>query len=492
LAASAPVILWFRRDLRLDDNLALLKAVKSGRPVVPVYVKSEGRGPFSPLGAAQDWWLHHSLAELGDALAERGSRLVLRSGEPHVALVSLAREIGAEVVAVNAVPDPHAAEEDRQTAERLGDAGIAFHAFAGALLHDPTELKTGAGTGFRVYTPFWRALSQHAPPSPPLDTPGNWTGPSAWPESEPLESFGLLPTKTDWATGFSPFWQAGEQAALARLDDFTDNVLKGYAESRDLPGVEGTSRLSPHLAMGEISPRRVWHAVEARRGKGPSEEDISRCLKELAWRDFCHHLLHHFPDLARRNWNARFDAFAWDRNDAGFEAWTRGMTGYPIVDAGMRQLWRHGWMHNRVRMITGSFLIKDLLTDWREGEAWFRDTLVDADPASNAANWQWVAGSGADASPFFRIFNPILQGEKFDPAGDYIRAFVPELARLPNSLIHRPFEASAAELRAAGVTLGQTYPHPVVDHRTARDEALSRLARLKDENGQALKKIRER
>ena len=486
----SPVILWFRKDLRLDDNLALLKAVKSGRPILPVYILPEPASPYAVLGGAQAWWLHHSLSALAAALAGKGSRLILKRGVPLAVLTALARETGAEVIAVNRLHDPNAEAEDQALSKALQSQGIGFHAYEGALLHDADKLLTGAGGGFRVYTPFWRALVQQAPPSPPLDAPEGWSHPDRVPDSLPLESLDLLPRKPDWAFRFAEMWQPGEAGAALRLKTFCANALKGYAEMRDMPGTNGTSGLSPHLALGEISPRRIWQAVEQEKDKGPDGEDISRYLKEVVWREFSYHLLHHFPDLATRNWNSAFDALEWRDDDAGFNAWTRGLTGYPIVDAGMRQLWQHGWMHNRVRMIAASFLIKDLLIDWRRGEAWFRDTLVDADPASNSASWQWVAGSGADASPFFRIFNPILQGEKFDGAGAYIRTYVPELRGLPDALIHKPFEASMIELRAAGITLGKTYPLPVVDHRMARDRALAALSRLKDENNAPVKKIR--
>lgn len=491
LASDAPVLLWFRKDLRLDDNLALIKSAKSNRPVIPVYIDCGEASPYSPLGAAQRWWLHHSLEALDKALDKHGSRLVLRKGEPEAVLRKLAKECGAEVVAVNTVPDPLAEAEDKTLAEALKQDEIAFHAFEGALLHDPVKLLTGGGTGFKVYTPFWRALNQQAPPSPPLGIPKEWKHPGTFPESISLSSFKLLPEKPDWATGFADLWTPGEAGATKRLHEFAEGALAGYAVARDMPGVDGTSGLSPHLALGEISPRRIWQEIDkqqADRKGGPSGEDISRYLKELVWREFSYHLLYHFPDLAKTNWNTSFDALEWHQDSAGFKAWCKGETGYPIVDAGMRQLWQHGWMHNRVRMIVGSFLIKDLLIDWREGEAWFRDTLVDADPASNSASWQWVAGSGADAAPFFRVFNPTLQGEKFDPQGDYIRRYIPELAKLPNSLIHKPSEASLIELKAAGISLGKTYPKPIVDHKMARDRALAALAALKSDGERGSKK----
>ncbi|MBB4065008.1 cryptochrome/photolyase family protein [Gellertiella hungarica] len=491
MASSSPLILWFRKDLRLDDHIALIKAARSGRPVIPVFILADEGSPYAPLGAAQRWWLNHSLEALARSLEQKGSRLVLRRGAPETVLAALAAETGANVVAVTDLPDPAGRKEDERIAGVLEERGVALHGFGGLLLHDPEKLRTGSGGGFRVYTPFWRALNQQAAPAPPRPAPDAWTHPARWPESEPLTSFDLLPRKPDWAREFGSHWTPGEKGALDRLHRFTEGALKGYAVNRDRPGIDGTSGMSPHLAMGEVSPRRIWAAVEERREgerNGPDGEDIERYQKELVWREFSYHLLHHFPELATRNWTPAFDSFSWVDDPAGLEAWKRGLTGYPIVDAGMRQLWRHGWMHNRVRMIVASFLIKDLLIDWRVGEKWFRDTLVDADPGSNAASWQWVAGSGADASPFFRIFNPILQGEKFDPDGTYVRTFVPELSRLPTKLIHRPFEASLVELRAAGISLGSTYPRPVVDHRFARDRALAALAELKAEKGQPIKK----
>lgn len=493
MPSPAPVILWFRKDLRLDDNIALIKAVKSGRQIVPLYIYPGRESPYGPLGSAQEWWLHHSLVSLDRALKTRGSRLILRQGEPENVLSAMAQETGADVISATALPDPAAVREDARIAQGLSEQNIAFHRFDGMLLHDPERVRTGSGSNFRVYTPFWKALNQQAPPTPPRPAPDGWASPEAWPESTPVQDLGLLPVNPDWAKDFATHWAPGEDGALDRMHRFVEGGLKGYAVNRDLPGIDGTSGLSPHLALGEISPRRIWAAVEERQmseKSGPDSEDVSRYLKELVWREFSYHLLHHFPDLPRRNWTASFDAFPWVEDADGLDAWKKGMTGYPIVDAGMRQLWKHGWMHNRVRMIVASFLIKDLLIDWRVGEQWFRDTLVDADPASNAASWQWVAGSGADASPFFRIFNPILQGEKFDPEGTYIRAFVPELAGLPKKLIHRPFEASLIELRAAGVVLGKTYPKPVVDHGMARNRALAALSQIKGENGGPTKKAR--
>ncbi|CAH0156820.1 Deoxyribodipyrimidine photo-lyase [Agrobacterium fabrum] len=472
---TAPVIVWFRKDLRLSDNLALLAAVEHGGPVIPVYVREESSGP---LGRAQEWWLHHSLAALSSSLEKASSRLVLTSGDAERILRDLISETGADTVLWNRRYDPTGMATDKALKQKLRDDGLTVRSFSGQLLHEPSRLQTKSGGPYRVYTPFWRALEGSDEPHVPADPPKSLTAPKVWPKSEKLSNWKLLPTKPDWAKDFSDIWTPGENGALEKLDDFIDGALKGYEEGRDFPAKPATSLLSPHLAAGEISPAAVWHATKGL-SRHITSNDISRFRKEIVWREFCYHLLFHFPELDEKNWNDSFDAFPWRDDEKSFKAWTRGMTGYPIVDAGMRQLWQHGIMHNRVRMIVASFLIKHLLIDWRKGEKWFRDTLVDADPASNAANWQWVAGSGADASPFFRIFNPILQGEKFDGDGEYVRRFVPELEKLERKYIHKPFEAPKDVLKKAGVELGKTYPLPIVDHGKARERALAAYAAVK-------------
>ncbi|MDH0113358.1 deoxyribodipyrimidine photo-lyase [Agrobacterium pusense] len=472
---ASPVIVWFRKDLRLSDNLALLAAADHKGPVIPVYIREKCCGA---LGRAQEWWLHHSLTALHAALKKTGSRLVLASGDAEEVLRRLIAETGADTVFWNRRYDPEGISTDKTLKRALRDEGLTVRSFSGHLLHEPSKLQTKSGGPYRVYTPFWRALEGGEEPHAPADTPDRLNAPRNWPRSETLDEWQLLPKRPDWAREFSDIWTPGEDGAREKLSDFIDGALKGYEEGRDLPAKDATSRLSPHLALGEISPATVWHATKGL-SRHIASNDISRFRKEIVWREFCYHLLFHFPELDEKNWNDSFDAFSWRDDDKSFTAWTRGMTGYPIVDAGMRQLWHHGTMHNRVRMIVASFLIKHLLIDWRKGEKWFRDTLVDADPASNAANWQWVAGSGADASPFFRIFNPILQGEKFDGDGDYVRRFVPELARLERKYIHKPFEAPKEVLTKAGITLGETYPNPIVDHGRARERALAAYARVK-------------
>lgn len=477
VSTPTATLLWFRKDLRLDDNHALQAALSRGNPVIPVYIREPEDSGAGPLGAAQAWWLHHSLARLADSLERHGSRLILRQGAAEEVLRTLIQETGADAVHWNRRYDPAGMAIDKDIKEALRADGLEAKSHAGFLLHEPSKIETGAGGPFRVYTPFWRALEKQGDPPPPVESPKDWLTPEQWPQSEKLADWHYLPTEPNWAADFDNVWTPGEAGAQERLKQFVARGIRNYKSLRDFPALPHTSGLSPHLALGEISPARIWHATIGL-GDDVGTDDYVHFRKELVWREFSYHLLYHFPDLAGRNWNARFDSFPWKTNKAALRAWQRGETGYPIVDAGMRQLWRHGVMHNRVRMIVASFLIKDLMIDWREGEAWFRDTLVDADPASNAASWQWVAGSGADASPFFRIFNPITQGEKFDPDGAYVREFVPELAKLSNKLIHRPFEAPSDVLAAAGITLGKTYPKPLVDHAKAREAALEAFQQM--------------
>jgi len=467
-----PVLVWLRKDLRLDDNAALAAAAATGAPVIPVFIREPENASTGPLGEAQAWWLHHSLESFGKSLERLGSRLVLTSGEALSTLERLIAETGAQAVYWNRRYDPKGIAIDSPLKNALRARNIAVKSFAGQLMHEPSKLMTGGGTPFRVYTPFWRAFDGAGDPPLPVDAPVRLAAPAAWPASENLAHWALLPQKPNWAATFPEVFTPGEEEAQRRLCTFLDDRLKRYDSRRDFPADDATSLLSPHLAMGEISPARIWHATKGL-GEAAGHDNLIRFRKELVWREFSYYLLFHFPDLATRNWNPRFDTFEWRFDARLFQSWTKGLTGYPIVDAGMRQLWRHGIMHNRVRMIVASFLIKDLLIDWRHGERWFRDTLVDADPASNAASWQWVAGSGADASPWYRIFNPVLQGEKFDPQGDYVRSFVPELAALDTKYIHRPFEAPLPVLLRAGIRLGETYPKPIVDHGVARQRALS-------------------
>jgi len=463
---AAPAIVWLRQDLRLTDNPALAEAAASGRPVIPVYILDESDD--APLGGASRWWLDKSLAALDETLQARGSRLILRRGHPGLQLNQIVAATGATAVYWNRLYDKHAVARDSEIKSDLKADGVEAVSCNGALLIEPWEVKNGSGEPYRVFTPYWRAARAKIEDVAALPAPAALKAPTAWPDSDRLQDWALHPARPDWSTGFS-MWTPGEAGAEAALTRFLDSRIDAYEKARDIPGVEGTSRLSPHLHFGEIGPRQVMRAVQASKAR---DDAAAKFLAELGWREFNHHILFHWPDLPTANFKPAFDAFVWEDDEAGFDAWTRGLTGYPIVDAGMRELWATGFMHNRVRMIVASFLIKDLRIDWRRGEAWFRDTLVDADIAQNAANWQWVAGSGADASPFFRIFNPVTQGQKFDPDGAYVRQWIPELARLSSRLIHSPWTAPPADLKAVGVTLGKTYPSPIVDHAKARLAAL--------------------
>ena len=469
---GSPVIVLFRQDLRVGDNRALAAAAETGRPVVCVFIRDDAEKGFRTRGAAKNWWLHRSLEALSAKLETLGARLLLRTGDGAAVVAGIVRDTGAGTVLWNRRYDPPAVAADKALKAALRDDGIECESFDGHLLHEPWQLKTTSGGFYKVYSPFWRALASQDEPRPPVAAPTRIRSPERLPKSEPLAAWDLLPTKPDWAGEFGDVWTPGEDGAQARLKDFLSDAIRGYGEDRDRPDRESTSRLSPHLSMGEITPYQIWAALADGRRHLPAQ-DVEKFRKEVAWRDFSWHLLFHNPKLATKNFNEGFDGFSWRGDAKGLRLWQRGQTGYPIVDAGMRQLWRTGWMHNRVRMVCASFLIKHLLVDWREGERWFWDTLVDADEANNPASWQWVAGSGADAAPYFRVFNPILQGVKFDPDGDYVRAFVPELATMPTKYIHAPWEAPEEVLAKAGVKLGGTYPVPVVDHTTARDRALS-------------------
>jgi deoxyribodipyrimidine photo-lyase len=480
-----PCIVWFRDDLRLSDHPALYAAAKTGAPVICLYVFDEVsdalRPPQArPPGGAAGWWLAQSLRALQESLEQIGSSLLLRKGPAADIIAELARETDAAAVFWNEIAQaPHQAVAD-QVAAALGEIGAIPQAFAGDLLANPAAIRTREGRGLRVFTPFWRRVLTSGDPPKPLPAPKRLRhGPSL--SGDTVERWRLEPAHPDWAAGLRESWKPGEISARARLGAFIENGVAGYAGERDRPDHDGTSKLSPHLRFGEISPRQVWHAARFAADQQPKlAGDIDKFLSELGWREFCRHLLFDVPDLAQRNLQPSFDAFPWRQDDKALRAWQRGQTGYPIVDAGMRELWHTGVMHNRVRMVAASFLVKHLLIDWREGERWFWDTLVDADPGSNPANWQWVAGCGADAAPYFRVFNPTLQGEKFDPDGDYVRRWVPELARLPSSLIHQPWRATPLELTGAAMEPGKTYPQPIIDHRIGRERALAAYGKVRN------------
>ena len=477
-AHASSVIVWFRRDLRLADNPALRAAAESGRTVIPLYVLDETPEVRAP-GAAAVWWLDKSLRSLAKDLEAQGSRLILRRGIAADILADLCETTGAGSAVWNRLYDGGAVGRDTVLKQSLKASGVAVESFNAGLLSEPWMLKTRTGEPYKVFTPYLKALRGSVCDVTLYRAPDRLAPPSHWPASDALDDWALHPTHPDWSRGFDD-WTPGEAGAHERLHAFLDDELADYAHARDAPASEGSSRLSPHLHWGEIGPRQVWCAVEAaahRRHGLQSAAD--KFLAELAWREFNHEILFHHPNLATANYKPAFDRFPWAAGHRGLAAWKRGQTGYPMVDAGMRQLWTTGFMHNRVRMIAASFLIKHLLIDWRIGERWFWDTLVDADEANNPANWQWVAGSGADASPFFRIFSPMGQGERFDSDGAYVRRWVPELATLDARYIHAPWIAPESALEEAGVRLGDNYPRPIVDHQVARERALEALKSLK-------------
>ncbi|MHC6230366.1 cryptochrome/photolyase family protein [Arthrobacter sp. MMS24-T111] len=466
-------LVWLRDDLRLDDNPALDAAARLGAPMTVVYILDEESEGIRPLGGAARWWLHHSLVALAADLEGKGSRLVLRRGPAAGIIQELAARTKASHLFWNRRYGLPERTIDAGIKDWAGSNGIEAASFQANLLFEPWTITTGAGGPYKVYSPFWRACLAAADIRDPLEAPGTLAEPApsgrGLPASDTLSSWALLPTSPDWSGGLAEAWEPGEKGAAHRLEEFLDGPIEEYGTGRNLPGTDGTSRLSPYLRFGEVSPFRVWREIRRRHPrKVPADVGIFR--SELGWREFNWHLLYHNPDLATQNFRPAFDRFQWGSpGKRELAAWQRGNTGYPLVDAGMRQLWQTGWMHNRVRMAAASFLVKNLLTDWRIGEEWFWDTLVDADAANNSANWQWVAGSGADASPYYRIFNPVTQSKKFDAAGRYLREFIPELSELDGKAIHEPWKSGV-----------QGYPEPLVDLPESRERALNTYQQLKD------------
>jgi deoxyribodipyrimidine photo-lyase len=477
--SQAPVVVWFRDDLRLADHPALSRAAATGAPVVCLYIRETPSQGQRAMGAAAGWWLAQSLRALDASLRAIGNRLVLRSGMAEEVIADVVAATGAGTVLWNRRYDGGGIAVDKALKAALRSGGVEAASLRGNLLREPWEVKSAAGDPMKVFSPFWRAHQRLGDIRPPLRAPEALEPVAAPLPSEDLASWALEPTRPNWASAFPDAWTPGEAGAQDALSAFLDGGIAGYADGRDHPDRPSTSRLSPHLRFGEISPVQIWHQAHIAAGMDHGR-DLAKFLAEIGWREFAYHLLFHWPTLASDNFQPRFDGFPWRADTGTLRAWQRGMTGYPLVDAGMRQLWQTGWMHNRVRMVVASFLVKHLLIDWREGESWFWDTLVDADVANNPASWQWVAGSGADAAPYFRIFNPMLQGEKFDPRGDYVRRWVPELAALPAAVIHAPWQAPPAVLAKAGVRLGDTYPAPVVDHDAARERALAALSEIRE------------
>jgi deoxyribodipyrimidine photo-lyase len=481
LMTRPPSIIWFRRDLRLDDNPTLHAALAHGKTVIPVFIwepKAEGKWP---IGRASRCWLHWSLKNLDASLRVVGSRLIIRHGNTLDNLLQLVDETRSSAVFWHRRYEPAITANDEKIEAALRTKGVTVETFNSLLLFEPWKIQTKSSTPYKVFTPYYRTCLALPEPPDPLNAPTAIGRPRTWPTSLKLEELRLLP-RIPWDAGIRATWISGETAGNARFDEFLDDSLSGYLATRDRPSVPGTSRLSPYLHFGEVSPCRLWHTVRdvmnRTKHKG-FRQAAEGFLRQLVWREFAHHLLFHFPYTASAPLDQTFERLPWRNDPQALRAWQRGQTGYPIVDAGMRQLWTTGWMHNRVRMLVGSFLVKDLLIPWQCGARWFWDTLVDADLANNTLGWQWVAGCGADAAPFFRIFNPVSQGERFDPKGEYVRKWVPELANVSNKWIHKPWKAPEAELLNAGVELGHSYPHPIVNHDEARKTALQLFRKLR-------------
>ncbi|MCU0837437.1 MAG: DNA photolyase family protein [Rhodospirillales bacterium] len=480
MSIDRPVIVWFRQDLRTADQPALAAAAATGQPVLAVFVLDDATPGHWRLGGASRWWLHGSLASLAADLADRGGHLTLRRGASVDSVLAIVRQTNASAVYWNRHIEPHWRTAEAELQKRLTTLGVAGHACDGQLLFAFGAIRGRSGEVPRVFTPFWRACLAAPPPAMPLPPPPSLRAPLTIPPGDSLAAWRLRPTHPDWATGLAATWQPGETAAQQRLASFLDHGVARYRDQRNDPGINGTSRLSPYLHWGEVSARQIWHATHLRCAGEPGfAAGAEAFLREIGWREFCAAMLLARPEMPDDPLQPRFAGFPWRDDPSLIDAWSAGQTGYPIVDAGMRELWQTGWMHNRVRMIVASFLTKHLLQPWQAGERWFWDTLVDANLASNAGGWQWVAGCGVDAAPYFRIFNPVMQGEKFDAQGRYVRRWLPQLAGIEPRFVHKPWLAPPLSLAAAKVRIGIDYPAPIVDHGTARDRALAAFSTLK-------------
>jgi deoxyribodipyrimidine photo-lyase len=474
-ATGSTILVWFRRDLRVADQPALHEALAGGARVIPCYIHASAEeAPWAP-GAASRWWLHGALESLDARLRALGARLIVRSGSTAREIDALIHETGATAVYWNRLYEPAIVKRDQVLKTDLESRGIDAQSFNSALLREPWTIATKGGTPFRVFTPFWNALAARLDQvPPPAPCPDSLPPVASKLASQELSELALLPAR-DWTAGMSSAWQPTEAAALAGIERLVEVTVGRYPQSRDLPGQEGTSRLSPYLHFGQISPRQILHALRAaqRTAGAPTAGATDTYLRQVGWREFAHHLLFHFPQTTNEPYQPVFARLPARPDPTALRRWQRGQTGIPIVDAGMRELWRTGWMHNRVRMIVASFLTKNLGLSWREGARWFWDTLVDADLANNTLGWQWSAGCGADAAPYYRVFNPVAQAERFDPDGRYLRRWVPEIAALPDRWLPRPWQAPPDELTRARIVIGSTYPAPMVDLKASRERALA-------------------
>ena len=470
-----PTIVWFRKDLRLTDHLALRAAVERG-PVIPVFIWAPEEEGDWPLGAASRWWLQQTLSQLNDDLHTLNSRLILRQGPTLASLKALIKESGATAVYWHRRYEPAIIQRDKQIKQSLKEAGLEAISYNGSLLYEPWTVSTKAGTPFKVFTPFWKSCLSQQSPASPLPHPQFIPPPSNWPSSKALSSFSLAPRK-NWAAGFEKAWTPGSNGAQTCLQKFVNTACDAYQTNRDRVDIDGISRLSPHLHFGEISPRQIWSAVEiATKGAAIDQPTGHPFLRQLGWREFAHHLLFHFPLTPKKPLRPAFETFPWIDDNIALRRWQQGRTGIPLVDAAMRHLWHEGWMPNRARMVVASYLTKNLLINWQAGAAWFWDTLVDADLANNTLGWQWTAGCGADAAPYFRIFNPVSQAIKFDPEGTYIRRWLPPLARYPRPYLYKPWEVSQT-----APPLETTYPTPLIDLSKSRRRALEAYQQMRQE-----------
>ena len=469
-------IIWFRQDLRLKDNPALNYAARGDANVLPIYILDDDTAKDWKIGSAGKWWLHQSLESLDEA---HDGNLKLFSGKANEILKHLTESINIDGVYWNRCYEPWRMDRDRKIKLELQEMGIDAKSFNASLLFEPPKIKKSDGTPYKVFTPFYRkgCLGEESLPRKPEKSTEIIYSDEDLTLDCKLDDLRLLP-KIKWYSTFEDEWAPGEKGASDRLDKFIENGICNYKVGRNRPDQEFVSRLSPHIHFGEISPHQIWHQINKINKTETNGKSIDHFLSELGWREFSHNLLFYWKELPEKNLQEKFDRFTWSSDEIKLEAWQKGETGYPIVDAGMRELWKTGYMHNRTRMITASFLVKNLMIHWHHGERWFWDTLLDADLANNSASWQWVAGCGADAAPYFRIFNPIIQGEKFDPNGEYVKKYVPELRKIPNKFIHKPWEAPPETLSGSGVKVGENYPHPIVDLKQSRDHALSEFKKL--------------